>query len=140
MICGHDRETLQWALCHEQRCGGLGGFDAVVRGDDSAAAWRAIHNPTKLAAIIAELMRERGRTVRFYDQHEHGELGSQCGDMVWIDKRYDPTMLHIHIETDSPPFELGRGIEIPQARAFALRLLDATTTTAQDVERMIGEL
>lgn len=59
-ICGHDRETLQWALSHEKRCGQFGGFDALRRGDDHCDAWRAIHDPAKLCDITTTLMRERG--------------------------------------------------------------------------------
>ena len=123
-ICGHDRETLQWALQHWERCGGLGGFDAVRRGDAYCDAWRAIQDTAKLAAIIAELLRERGLSVKTDPQYD-------CQWLVFADE-YDA------VSIVAPRF--AKAITMPQARAFALALLDAPNATTQDIERMIGEV
>ena len=128
MICGHDRETLQWALKYSialdngrtlattrDRL-----FNKQLRRD----AVDSTNDPAKLAAIIKELL-------RLFD------VGAGCwvagiDIVVW-----EPRLLRGH----------GRLLTkqsirrtMPLARAFALRLLDAPTATAQDIERMIGEL
>lgn len=126
MICGHDRETLQWALttCKDERyvTSTIDCKDMVNPYPDGARmddAMRTVCDPAKLAAIIAELMRERGIDARAFTPK-----GGLC-------------VFAYMTEFDDI---VRRCIDLPDARAFALRLLDATTATAQDVEHMIGEL
>jgi hypothetical protein len=128
VICGHDRETLQWALAISRETD-VGKTVLVLAGHRQGKhakviAHDAVHDPAKLAAIIAELLRS-------YD------VGAGChatadGIMLW-----EPRTINGHGRL------LGKQsaqLTMPQARTFALRLLDAPTATAQDIERMIGEL
>jgi glutamate/tyrosine decarboxylase-like PLP-dependent enzyme len=86
LLCGHDRETLLWALRHEHRCGGLGGFDAVHRGDAHCTAWRAIHDQAKLVEFMAEELKRRG----WMYHREQAEIGKtplftyHVGNKIWF--------------------------------------------------------
>lgn len=113
-ICGHDRETLRWALeceydnlpscgCESHKC------QAQLDADD----------PAKLAAIIAELLRERGILVQ-----RHAVVFTNSIAIV----------VRIGGDLKLPRFTM------PQARKLALALLNAPNATLQDIERMIGEL
>lgn len=123
-ICGHDRAALRKALEFANALD----LDGISRGwpqPDSThgALLFDIHDPAKLAAIIAELLRERGLSVKTDPQYD-------CQWLVFADE-YDA------VSIVAPRF--AKAITMPQARAFALALLDAPNATAQDVERMIGE-
>ena len=91
----------------------------------------AIVDPAKLAAIIAELIRLRG--VLDLSESEIADVLEVrvCahGEQIMIARRL-PDMHKIG----------GPLLNMPQARAFALALLDAPAATAQDIERMIGEV
>ena len=126
MICGHDRETLRRVL----EFANSSNLDARSRdwsrpNDANGALLYDVHDPAKLAAIIAELMRERGVVACI----ENGAVyigGPPCIRVQLGDGYANDSRWHT--------------LTMPQARAFALRLLEATTATTQDVERMIGEL
>jgi hypothetical protein len=147
-ICGHDRETLRWALNLAIEIDQ--GKERVVMHETRGGwasrnyAWRDIHDPAKLATIIAALLAS-------WPMFESWESAG----FVFIGTKANST-----------------GYHMPQARAFALRLLDVRddepcgecktsptdcklmrassvhrccvkcshVATAQDIERMIGEL
>lgn len=128
-ICGHNREALRKALEFANALD----LDGISRGwprPDNAygALLFDIHDPAKLAAIVAELVRERGIRAVIVDIGEH----SLCGNDVTI-RIGDAPMI---FTTES----IVAFRSMPQARAFALALLDAPNATVQDVERMIGEV
>lgn len=131
-ICGHDREALRKALEFANALD----LDGISRGwpqPDSThgALLFDIHDPAKLAAIIAELLRERGvpdlSASEFADVLEVRVRAH--GEQIMIARRL-PDMHKIG----------GPLLDMPQARAFALALLDAPNATAQDIEQMIGEV
>lgn len=131
-ICGHDRETLRRAL----EFANSSNLDDVSRSwpspiDVDGAILYNVHDPAKLAAIIAEPILASG--VVDLSEVEFAPL-CECriraqGDIIAIVYRFVGA------------YKLGcKLLTMPQARAIALRLLDAPTATAQDIERMIGEL
>ena len=133
MICGHDREHLKLGL---EMCNFFGNDALGMAGDKRhpyAVAIRDGHDPAKLAAIIAELMRERGidaaarreSPARFY------VFDRSSADRIVIRDRDSKDL-------SGPPGWLD--LTLPQARAFAIALLDSPQATTQDIERMIGEL
>jgi hypothetical protein len=117
-ICGHDRETLRWAL----RAGEFPAFNWADRA--LQARWDAhesVTDPTKLAYIIAEL------------------LCAASGLTVGVQGVEDLLGQGVLLALVAPMRPVLR-VTMPQARAFALALLDAPNATAQGIERMIGEL
>ena len=138
MVCGHGREALIWAL------GVLGeapnrvaaveamAIDTRTNKGPRAVALVAAVDPAKLAAIITELMKHHG--IQYERELDAPSLPCftyhNITDGMWISMwtgRLDKASVH-------------RKCTMPQARVFALRLLNAATTTAQDIERMIGEV
>jgi hypothetical protein len=116
-ICGHDRETLRWALHewrdHEHDAKLMArGIDFLFTSRERLVAISEAGDPAKLAAIIAELLAA-------WPMFESWEAAG----FIFIGTKANST-----------------GYTMPQARAFALALLDSPETTAQDIERMIGEL
>jgi hypothetical protein len=105
-------------------------------GQDFGDASMAVHDPAKLAAIIAELMQAGEWHV--YDDDPGDDLQLPAAE-VFVDG--DNIGMHLYRTWNDcrgePPFT---GLTMPQARAFALALLDSPAVTAQDIERMIGEL
>lgn len=150
MICGHDREHLKLGL---EMCNFFGDDALAMAGDKQhpyAAAIRDGHDPAKLTAIIAELMRERGLWSRVDTWHE-GAYSPEHGRVIRTRAHYvviadDPANSEEHEERQC----IGDICEhhavdiddatMPQARTFALALLDSPQATTQDIERMIGEL
>ena len=126
-ICGYHRGALQWVLEWAKDAHTASHGIMLMYGD----MWQDIHDPTKLAAIITVPILACG----FVDLSEVDFAPSyECrvraqGDIIAVVYRFVGA------------YKLGcKLLDMPQARAFALALLDATTATAQDVERMIGEL
>jgi hypothetical protein len=128
-ICGHNRETLRLALRIKDSsgvtCGG-----GTASPDAAQSALVDAGDPAKLAAIIAELICGTGLIVG------DGQAVAASG-------------VHVFVITDVEMIHVTRGLydwrghkqlTMPKARAFTLALLDAPNATAQDVERMIGEL
>jgi hypothetical protein len=118
-ICGHDRETLRWALQLPEHP--IRAFDALTfsearrraPSDAHVAALYAAHDPAKLAAIIAELARERGVSAERVD----------------FDKRFE-SLANVAIFVDNGAIAIETGdalhtLTMTQGRAFALKLLDA---------------
>lgn len=138
-ICGIDRRDWQWVL----RVQALVDRDipAILSGmsKDQATALESISDHTKLAMLIAELLRGHGRTVHFYDQDEHEQLGLKRGDMVWVDERFDPTMIKVCLEVEAPPFDASRSLCIQDARTFALQLLNSPQDVIATIERETRE-
>jgi hypothetical protein len=126
MICGHYRETWILALHHwnasSERAENIA--SEVHPRDELCSAIKDLTDPSKLAAIVAELMSERGLSVKTDPQYD-------CQWLVFADE-YDA------VSIVAPRF--AKAITMPQARALALALLDAPNASVQDVERMIGEL
>lgn len=118
-ICGHDRETLRWALRVQSLVDR--GLPAVISGmsEQQSAALYDVCDPAILTATIAELMRGHGIEARSLDTKD-----GRCF-IARLDNNADVIRI---------------GFDMPKARAFALRLLNAPNATAQDIERMIGEL
>lgn len=135
LICGHELEVLKWALSLHAT-----GVDTGIAADiDRRAngiaqryyASEAIHDPAKLATIIAELLRERGVDVGNspFNEFVVGSGYHQVGvgtrmDIVWIRENDGERIAHL--------------LTLPKARAFALRLLDAPADA--DVQKLIGEI
>lgn len=139
MICGHYRETWILALRHwnasSERAERIA-FEIRPR-DELCSAIKDLTDPAKLAAIIAELMRECGLSAasRLDDTYAHR------ADVQFIplpNPRCPNANEAIGIYLRANKFD--RDLSMPQARKFALALLDAPNVSAQDVERMIGEL
>lgn len=135
MICGHERESLIWA------CSWQGSEDwaqlPVRPGTSDVDVFLASRDPAKLTAIIVELLRDRGLSAasRLDDAYAHR------ADVQFIplpNPRCPNANEAIGIYLRANKFD--RDLSMTQARAFALSLLDASNVTAQDVERMIGEL
>jgi hypothetical protein len=133
-VCGHDRETLRRAIMlHELRERDDGaGFMLLSHGtgQQTVDAYDDIRDPAKLAAIIAELVNVHGIEAKSCVD------GEQSGALISIVACSKTQTLSVWVDFDMNPIV----VAMPQARAFALRLLDAPTATAQDIERMIGEL
>ena len=131
MICGHDRETLQWALTYardERRIETFVQYPPwgdCLRAEYLAA--RDIIDTAKLAAITAELLRATWPLPLY---------------TVTVEWRHDQLWIQVTLDYDGRfgVEHASHGYTMPQSRAFALRLLDAPTATAQDIEHMIGEL
>lgn len=139
-ICGHDRETLRSAL----EFANSSNLDAVSRkwprpDNASGALLYDIHDPAKLAAIIAELLCTCG-IVASTRMRKPGESLT-----IWVNSlpnSYHPNesqMVCIR-PGNSCALEPCHDLSMPQARTFALTLLDSPQVTAKDIERMIGEL
>lgn len=162
-ICGHDRKTLQWALRFKNTSGVTCGGGAVPP-DAMQNALVDVSDPAKLAAIIAELLRERGIDAEglWICAHSNARIkiywSRHCARLaMYIDKRRT----------------CGGDLDIPKARKLALALFNARPTcnecgavatrgdksngqfcddhapvcagelpnaSAQDIERMIGAL
>lgn len=137
MICGHERETLRRAL----EFANSSNLDKVSRGwsrphDYEGLVLFDVHDPAKLAAIIAELFTDHDWHV--YDDDPGDDLRLPAAEVFVDDASIGMHLYESWFDCQGePPFT---SLTMPQARAFALRLLDATTATAQDIERMIGEL
>lgn len=135
MICGHDRETLRWALRYardERRIEMFVQYPPwgdCLRAEYLAA--RDIIDSAKLAAIIAELLRERGFVDLSDDDFapkNEARVRAQ-GEQIMI----------VHRLVGSHKIG-GPLLATSQARKFALALLESPNASAQDVERMIGEV
>ena len=126
MICGHERGTLRQTLrdiVNVPNMLGIAQFAFDAAHCDSLTAPHSarvleLHDPVKLAAIIAELMRERGILVG-----ANNEIG-QPDRIAW----------------DFPTEAPSRTWTMSQARAFAFALLDASSLTTQDIERLIQSI
>jgi hypothetical protein len=141
-ICGHDRETLQWAM---------ESWIAIDKGNIAVYAYgtkrcrpsrsRAfddLNDPAKLAAIIAELLRGCGVNAASYPSKFNWDASGYSTDWgIYWDTMIvrDGRMMIVHCMLIRM-----RELTMPQSRTFAIALLDAPTLTAQDIERMIGEL
>jgi hypothetical protein len=142
MICGHDRETLQWALSYARDELRLETFVQYPPWGDCLRAEylasRDIIDPAKLAAIIAELMHGLGLRA-----HINGPERDDIVITFWPNECHPSELAGIRIRSglnSSYMRKFGAEYTMSQVRVFALRLLDATTATAQDIDRMIGEL
>lgn len=148
-ICGHDRQSLLQVLANLASGGELAwgptqegrrgvSFGPLHHLDDAGLcdAADAVHDPAKLVAIIAELMQAGEWHV--YDDDPCDDLQLPAAE-VFVDG--DSIGLHLYRTWDDcrgePPFA---SLTMPQARTFALRIINSPTATAQDIERMIGEL
>lgn len=133
-ICGHDRETLQRALTRTERLERPGTRPLpIVTTAAHARAMGSIQDPAMLSDIIAALLHGHGFGVLVFRRCIFGQGAPRAQfvllwerDEAWLDI-WDGSKWRDHIE-------------LPKARALALRLLETTTTTALDVERMIGEV
>jgi hypothetical protein len=134
-ICGHDRNALRKAL----EFANASSLDEISRGwprpDAGVGALLFdVHDPAKLAAIIVKLAVEGGR----FGLVDYASVAELDDDMHTIGAYpWHPSTVSIHIQY----MDVDRTftLNMPQARAFALALLDAPNATALDVERMIGE-
>lgn len=165
-ICGHDRETLRWALNQREQTEQFSVSD-IPAPSGGKGAFEVICDPAKLAAIIAELLRERG-IAQHYDPNMPAWAIDVEADQLQPNK---PIYVSAYEPDKTGPIPRMRWLTMPQARAFALALLDiakdkscrnctsdptscglirATSVqrccprcthvaTAQDIERMIGE-
>jgi hypothetical protein len=129
-ICGHDRETLRWAL----RAGEWPAFNWADRDLQARYdAHEAVTDPAKLAAIIAASTQDRG--IVDLSEADFAPI-DECRVCV-----QDGGAILCVVWRQKGAHKIGvKRLTMPQARAFALRLLDSTTVTAQDIARMIGEL
>jgi hypothetical protein len=137
-ICGHDRETLRYAmrLVNEYDVSD----DAPLRCIPMPLyeACRALRIPAKLAAIIAELMRGCGANAASYPSKFNWDASGYSTDWgIYWDTMIvrDGRMMIVHCMLIRM-----QELTMPQARTFALRLLDTPNTTAADIECMIGGL
>lgn len=141
-ICGHDRETLRVAITRVSSAASSATKAAYamiwLRHAERAnvvgpehRAFDDVHDPAKLAAIIAELMRERGASV-WHGPDEKREPSPTDYVLYIIDAG-------IRVYSPLGPRQWQKQFDMPQARTFALALLDAPAT-AQDIECMIEEV
>jgi hypothetical protein len=146
-ICGHEREALIFACKYHathERQGLEFPLDAVREmsgevpspGNTYGPASVAVAGPAKLAAIISGIMRACG-----VDALSYGALASEF-DMSDVN---DPIAVSAWaiVANQGPNIIVAsatkrRQLSMPQARAFALKLLDAPVDT--DIERMIEEV
>lgn len=134
-ICGHERETLRWAI---RACGDEPSeVDFFACDDEQRATLRAITSIAKLAAIIAEIMRGHGVDAIAYGrlafEPDMGDQNDPVGSAsAWAIVETSAARLLILSKS------VRREITMSQARAFALALLEAPADT--DIERMIGEV
>lgn len=130
-LCGHDRALLRWACAQSSPMIAVWSTDSELAESERGRAVRVIVDPDKLAAITAELLRERG--VPDLSESEFADVLEvrvrAHGEQIMIARRL-PNMHKVG----------GPLLEMPQARALTLALLDAPNATAQDIERMIEEV
>ena len=113
-ICGHDRERLIFVLQRSDVCPGECDWKMI----------KVVYDPAKLSAIIEELLRGHGfRSIA----------------LPWTNSDSEPLSIRVSWACPDDVDAHGQTLLMPQARAFALRLLETPTATAQDVERMIGD-
>ena len=127
-ICGHDRALLRWALLLaievDQGKTRIETRSSGGRWAPRPVVYQSVHDPAKLAAIIAELLRERGIDAGSGEDVAPIRVESCFGRIEFIES----------------PEKLSLILKMDQCRRLALALLDAPSATAQDIERMIGEV
>ena len=138
-ICGHARALLRWALLLaievDQGKTRIETRSSGGRWAPRPVVYQSVHEPAKLAAIIAE----RGQKLGFFvgiaaDIH--------CRSPIFGAKSTDAKSIKVWVRpvANEPSRSTDCDLDMPQARAFALALLDAPNATTQDIERMIGEV
>lgn len=133
-ICGHERSELQRAL----EFANSSNLDAILRdwsrpNDATGALLHDVHDPAKLASIIAELLRERGHEIET-NPIRFEEVMHKDAVRVWTVN----DTIRVEAKTRGSVYDyVMQSLSMPQARAFALRLLDSPET---DIERMIEEV
>jgi len=137
-VCGLDRKALtsaiewqaqEWVeefMIHDM---------ARLSDEPIKSCFAAIADPEKLAAIVAELLREHGWQICDDDPGDDLRLPSAevFADDNDIGMHLYKTWNDCH---GKPP---STGLTMCAARAFILALLNAPTATTQDVERMIQD-
>lgn len=116
-LCGHERDVLILAL----RAGEFHPYNWADAHD-------AVYDPAKLTTIIVELMQERGTRASIN--------GREIDDAVlthWPNEHYPNHEPGIRIRSGlHSSRNFGKELTMPQARAFALRIIDAPAVTDAD--------
>lgn len=142
-ICGHERESLRWALNlpnHPIRAFGALSFSEAKRRAPTTAhanALSSVHDPEKLAEIIAELIRESPKedAVVIAPNRSFQRTPSRLDWVMYWDRDHGGT---IQVKSPCGPDDpdTSKLLTMQQARAFASKLLDGMT--ASDIANMIG--
>ena len=132
-ICGHGRDVLIWVLSVHVRERCLMA-PCELSETEAQSASDAVHDPAKLAEMLAA----RGRELGFFvgiavDMYCRGPIFGARSTSA------DSIKVWVRPVANEPSRSTDCDLDMPQARAFALALLDAPNATAQDIERMIGE-